>query len=98
MNDDQHERFEELLDEVLGERIRGDDVCAVELWLALAGTVWQGPKAEKVCYSMRSAGEVVAQIRKEGEYTDWYMSGPTCQVADWIAADLAKHGCTWVPA
>jgi len=32
MNDDQHERFEELLDGALGERIRGNDVCAVELW------------------------------------------------------------------
>ena len=78
MNDDQHERFEELLDEVLGERIRGDDMCAVELWSALAGTVWLGPHAEQVRYSMRSAGEVVAQIGKEGEYTDWYMSGPRC--------------------
>jgi hypothetical protein len=98
MNDEQHVRFEELLDEVLGERTRGNDVCAVELWSALAGTVWQGPRTEQVRYSMRSAGEVVAQIRKEGEYTDWYMSGPTCQVADWIAADLARHGWTWMPA
>jgi hypothetical protein len=97
MNDDQHERFEELLDEALGENIRGNDVRAVELWSALAATVWQGPQSEQVCYSMRSAGEVVAQIRKEGEYTDWTMSGPSGDVVDWIAAALARHGWTWVP-
>jgi hypothetical protein len=98
MNDAQHERFEELLDEALGENIRGDDVCAVELWSALAATVWQGPQTEQVRYSMRSAGEVVAQIRKKGEYTDWTMSGPSGHVAGWIAAALARHGWTWVAA
>jgi hypothetical protein len=98
MNDDQHKRFEELLDEALGENIRGNDVREVELWSALAGMVWQGPQTEQVRYSMRSAGEVVAQIRKEGEYTDWYMSGPSGEVAGWIAAALARHGWTWVPA
>jgi len=64
----------------------------------LAGTVWQGPHAEQVRYSFRSAAEVVAQIRNEGEYTDWTMSGTRGQVADWIAADLAKQGWTWVSA
>jgi len=41
---------------------------------------------------MRSAGEVVAQIRREGEYTDWYICGPRSQMADRIATALAKQG------
>lgn len=34
----------------------------------------------------------------EGEYIDWYMSGPHGQVADWIAISLGQHCWTWRPA
>lgn len=97
-NDGQYERFEALLAGVLGDRVRDSESNAVALWSALANTIWQGPQSEHVRYTFRSAGEVVAQIRGEGEYTDWYMSGPRGQVADWIAASLAPHGWNWRPA
>lgn len=97
-NADPCERFEALLQGVLGGRVRRSESNAVELWSALANTIWQGPQSEQVRYTFRSAGDVVAQLRGEGEYTDWYMSGPPGQVADWIAMSLAGHGWTWRPA
>ena len=97
-NEDPCERFEALLDGVLGDRVRHSELDAAELWSALASTVWHGPQSEQVRYSMRSAGEVVAQVRGKGDYTDWYLSGPRSQVADWIAMSLGQHGWTWRPA
>ena len=97
-NDSPYERFEALLDGVLGDRVRHSELDAVELWSALASTVWHGLQSEQVSYSMRSAGDVVTQVRGEGEYTDWYMSGPRGHVADWIAEAFGQHGWTWRPA
>lgn len=97
-NVDPCERFEALLRGILGDRVRSSELDAAELWSALANTVWLGPQTEQVRYTFRSAGDVVAQIRGEGEYTDWYMSGPHGQVADWIAEKLAGHGWVWRPA
>lgn len=64
------------LDRALGPRVHQDGIAAVELWSALTGADWQGPDGSVVSYSLRSAGELVAWIREEGDYLDWYCCGP----------------------
>lgn len=65
------------------------------MWSALADIDWIAPDGGIVSYSFRHAADVVAWIREEGNYLDWYCSGPTGQVAPWIVEALAGEGWTW---
>ncbi|WP_200922251.1 hypothetical protein [Sphingomonas sp. Leaf23] len=87
--------FEALLDDALGDRVRADGACGVDLWCAIAGVTWQGPGGQEVRYSFRQAGDVVAWIREEADGFDWYCSGESGNVADWIARILRQSG--WAP-
>ena len=89
-------RFEALLDQNLGERIRADGACGVDLWCALANVEWHGPEGQTISYSFRQAGDVVAWVREDVGGLEWYCSGEAGIVADWIAHDLAKAG--WSPS
>jgi hypothetical protein len=55
--------FEAVIDQVVGDRVRADGACGVDLWCALANVEWRGPDEEKVSYPFRRAGEVVAWVR-----------------------------------
>jgi hypothetical protein len=79
-------------DEAMGDLVRADGACAVELWSALANVEWRGPNGEAIFYSFRQAGELVAWIREEGDELDWYGSGEPGVVVDWIADALAPRG------
>jgi len=56
----------------------------VEVWPVLRGDTWS-------C-TWRSAGSIVAELRGEGDYMDWYLTGNEGVIADIIAADLEKLG------
>ncbi|MCJ2188599.1 hypothetical protein [Novosphingobium beihaiensis] len=87
--------FELAVDRLVGDRIRADGHAAVELWSAIANIEWTAPDGGTVSYSLRGAGEMVAWIREEGNYLDWYCSGPSGHVALWIEQALAQEGWTW---
>ena len=90
--------FEAQLDAALGERIRADGACACDLWSALAGVEWHGPAGEVVRYSFREAGGVVAWVREEGDYIDWFCGDLSGQVSDWISNAMVGSGWKWVLA
>jgi len=90
--------FEAQLDAALGERIRADGACACDLWSALTDVAWHGPIGEVVRYSSREAGGVVAWVREEGDYINWFCGDLPGQVADWISDAMAGTGWNWVPA
>ncbi len=80
---------------MLGPRVRQDGAAAIDLWSALAGIEWHGPEGAIVCYSLRDAGDLVAWVREDGDYLDWYCSGPTSIVASWINFSLGCEGWSW---
>ena len=55
-----------------------------EVWPVLKGDTWS-------C-TWRSAGSIVAELRGEGDYQDWYLTGNEGVIADIISADLEKLG------
>jgi hypothetical protein len=85
-----------MLDRTIGEKIRSDREHAISLWSALTNVHWHGPEGETVSYSFRRAGDVVSWIREEGDYMEWYCSGPPGVVADWISKALAAEDWSWV--
>ena len=88
------EQFEKDLIAVLGPRIKDDEI-ATQLWSALANVDWYNPRTkEEASYSFRSAGAMIAELRGEGDYMDWYCCGPHGVVSDYIARVLRKNG--WI--
>lgn len=89
--------FELTVDRLLGDRIRADEAAAIDMWSATVNIEWISPDGGKVSYTFRSAGAMVAWIREEGDYLDWYCSGSPAQVASWIEETLMPEGWTWRP-
>lgn len=64
--------------EALCGRAKHDHVFAQNLYAALCNMRWQHEDngAEKLwSCSWRHAGDIIATIRQEGDYMDWYCSG-----------------------
>ena len=87
--------FEATIDRAVGEQVRADGACGVELWSALAGIYWHSANGAVVSYTSRQAAELVAWVREEGDALLWYCSGPIGDVASWISAAMATEGWTW---
>lgn len=96
------------------QKVRESDVYAQNLYAAMCNSdfikndVWTVLKEEKWSCSWRYAGGIVADMRQEGDYMDWYCSGmggpmgdagmkgylPESVVSDEIREDLLKLG--WI--
>ena len=90
------------------QKVRESEVYAQNLYAAMCNSdfikndVWPVLKEEKWSCSWRYAGGIVADMREEGDYVDWYCSGysktegfvPECTVTDEIREDLLKLG--WI--
>jgi hypothetical protein len=65
----------------LTEKVRGDEGYAQNLYAAMCNQAWQYQDVWTVLTdkiwscSWRTAGAIVADIRGEGDYMDWYCSG-----------------------
>lgn len=88
-------QFEATIDRLFGEQVRADGAFGVDLWCALAGVEWRNGQGGTVCYSHRRAGDVVAWVREDGSYLEWYASGEAGDVAEWIGDALRDAGWSW---
>ncbi len=87
--------FEQTVKEYLGEEIRSDEQAARDLWSALANITWYHlEKRYEVGYTFRAAGHLIAEIRGEGSYIDWYLCADAAIVSDKIARAMKKAG--WI--
>lgn len=83
------------------EKVRSDDDYAKKLYAAMCNIRWQYQDVITILKdkwwttSWRSAGGVIADIRGEGDYMDWYCSGNEGYVDPEIMADLADIGWHW---
>ena len=83
------------------EKVRSDDVYAKKLYAAMCNIRWQYQDIMMVLrdewwyVSWRTAGSIIADIRGEGDYMDWYCSGSEGHVDPEITADLADIGWHW---
>ena len=63
------------------DKIRGDDAYAQNFYAALCNQSWRENNAWEILrdhtwsVSWRTAGAIVADIRGEGDYLDWYCTG-----------------------
>jgi hypothetical protein len=88
--------FAAAVDRAVGEQVRADGACGVDLWSALANVRWHRADGAMVSYSFRQAGNFVAWIWEEGDYALWYCSGPPGEVALWISEAMAAERWTWI--
>lgn len=88
-----NQAFEESLLKIFGkEKFKDDDFCK-RLWSSLANVDWFRPKLdEEASYSFRGAGVMIARLREEGNYIDWYCCGPDAVIDDEIRRALRKDG------
>ena len=77
-----------------------NDAYAHKLYAALCNTEWQPDdvldilKEASWSASWRSVGGIIADLREEGEYLDWYCSGFEGYVHEDIRAELKRLG--WI--
>lgn len=79
-----------------------DDEYAAKLYAALCNTDWvrievipllrQDPKQDFWSCSWRYAGGIIANMREEGDYIDWYCGGMEGYIDPEVAADLKELG------
>lgn len=85
-------RFERAL-----EKLNLDDaVVADETYRALCNVIWRHSDGEEWTCSWRTAGAIVADLRRRGEdYLDYYCLGREGEISPRVASVLAEAG--WTP-
>ena len=102
MNKTSRDMVVDLSEDVNIARCIKDDAYAHKLYAALCNTEWQPNEVMDILKentwstSWRSAGGIVAHLRGEGDYMDWYCSGNEGYVHSDIEKDLKRIGWTCV--
>jgi len=71
------------------EKVRNSEDYAQNLYAAMCNNefqkndVWPILKEERWCCTWRSAGGIIANMRQEGDYIDWYCSGIGSKEKGW---------------
>lgn len=95
---DLQERLYETIKTEFEADLRSSEEFCVDMWCALANVDWYyKDQKEGQGFTFREAGGVIAEIRDEGCYMDWYCSGPDGVVSENIAERMAKHGWVGMP-
>lgn len=88
--------FEADVDAALGQGVIDSEYCAKLLWSSLANIIWvHQERGYEVSYSFRAAGDLIAAIRQNGSYIDWYCSSDVARVEEEVAVRLGAKGWTW---
>ncbi len=88
--------FETDVNRALGQGVRDSDYCAKLLWSALANIIWvHQERGYEVSYSFRAAGDLIAAIRQNGSYIDWYCSSDVARVEHGLEDRMRIMGWTW---
>jgi len=83
------------------EKVLTDEDYAADLYRALSNMQWRKRELmpllrnELWSASWRTAGGIVADLRQEGDYLDWYCTGGEGTVSEEIRKDLYNLG--WEP-
>lgn len=95
---DEGDLFAQAVERVLGDRIRADEIVARAVWEMIAGVDWVHANGDTALYSWRLAGDILAAIRGNGNYMDWY--GKYCvqgqSITDEGKTAMATQG--WSPS
>ena len=66
---------------------------AQDLYAALCGTSWRYQNSpDRLFYSERTAGELVAGLTERIGYLSYYTSGREGSVAEWLHSGMEKFG------
>jgi hypothetical protein len=95
-NNEYEKKFDEDFRELFTQRLKEDRNFGCELWSALANVGWYHAddiEEEHECgRSFRGAGSLISDMYGDGDYVDWYCSGPYITVSDYIATQMASKG------
>jgi hypothetical protein len=89
------DEFAQAYHRAIGKEVASDKEIARDAWSALANVEWVHDNGDTASYSFRLAGDLVASMRGEGNYMDWYCYGPITDVSDFIRTAMAEQG--WKP-
>lgn len=88
--------FERAAAAAFGGLVRASTSFGEDLWRALSNVYWRHDDHAAVGYTFRAAGDLVAALKGEGTYMDWYWAGNPGRVSTQIKETLAAAG--WTPS
>ena len=92
---DYQKKFDDDFYSLFTQRLKENKDFGCELWSSMANVSWihTADPAETDCgHGFRGAGSLIAEMLGEGDYLEWYCSGPYETVSDYIAEEMATKG------
>jgi hypothetical protein len=92
---DYQQKFDDDFRELFTQCLKENKDFGCELWSAQANVRWYhtaDPDETDCGHGFRGAGALIAEMLGEGDYIEWYCSGPYETVSDYIAEKMATKG------
>lgn len=86
--------FESDLIEIFGERIKQDSIFCKDIYSALTNLEWVQSDGTVYGATFRYVGGLIADIREEGNYMDWYCCKGEGFASDEIQEAMSMKGWT----
>lgn len=90
-----YKAFYDDMNAAVGTSVRSSDKAAGKAWGSLANVAWFHEKHPPMLHSWRRSGEIIAQMKGEGDMLHWYLSSQYGQVPRWMQRAMASKG--WTP-